>query len=237
MITKKVLAKKKSKTKKVITSVKKNKGKALSWLVGAIMGLVLTKACNMIWPDPPVVVKEQTDTVKVIHVMSPFPADSDSILKRQIEQQLMNIELLNKYEKKIKRRIDDNAVEACKIILGNPYPNCSGYTMKDASSFCLIELKHNCPVIDIIYSFIRQDYVELVSTLGVKISHKNEKDGKDWVDYDQNFEPQTDKKDMLVRIIDNLPPGEYDVEAGFVLKEDKDKKYPAFNRQKFVFRK
>jgi hypothetical protein len=79
--------------------------------------------------------------------------------------------------------------------------------------------------------------VELVSTLGVKISHKNEKDGKDWVDYDQNFEPQTDKKDMLVRIIDNLPPGEYEVEAGFVLKEDKDKKYPAFNRQKFVFRK
>ena len=231
------MAKKKTRKEKVVAYIRKNWGKAATWLSGLIIGLLLTKACDRIWPDPPVVVKEQTDTVKVIHAMSPMPADSDSILKKQIEQQLMNIELLNKYEKQIKRRIDDNAVEACKIIMGNPYPNCSGYTTKDASSFCLIELKRNGPVIDIIYSFIRQDYVELVSTLGVKISHKNEKDGKDWVDYDQNFEPQTDKKDMLVRIIDNLPPGEYEVEAGFVLKEDKDKKYPAFNRQKFVFRK
>ena len=169
--------------------------------------------------------------------MSPFPADSDSILKKQIEQQLMNIELLNKYEKQIKRRIDDNAVEACKIILGNPYPNSSGFSMKDASSFSLIELKHNGPVIDIIYSFIRQDYVELINTLGVEISKRDEKDGKDWIVYDQNFEPQADKKDMLVRIIDNMPSGVYEVEAGFVLKEDMQKKYPSFNRQKFVFKK
>lgn len=149
----------------------------------------------------------------------------------------MNIELLNKYEKQIKSRIKDNSVEACKILLGNPYPNSKGFVMKDASSFCLIELKHNGPVVDIIYSFIRPDYVELVNTLGVKISHKNEKDGKDWVEYDQNFEPQADKKNMLVRIIDDLPPGAYVVEADFVLKNDKYKKYPAFNRQKFVFRK
>lgn len=231
------MAKKKTRIEKVISYIRKNWAKAATWLSGLIIGLLLTKACDRIWPDPPVVVKEQTDTVKVIHAISSFPSDSDGMLKKQIEQQLMNIELLNNYEKQIKRRIDDNAVEACKIILGNPYPNSSGYITKDASSFCLIELKHNGPVIDIIYSFIRQDYVELVNSLGVKISHKNEKDGKDWVDYDQNFEPQTDKKDMLVRIIDNLPPGEYEVEAGFVLKEDMQEKYPSFNKRKFFIKK
>ena len=42
---------------------------------------------------------------------------------------------------------------------------------------------------------------------------------------------------MLVRIIDDLPPGEYEVEAGFVLKEDMKKKFPSFNRKKFVFKK
>ena len=231
------MARKQSKFKKFTTYIKNNWKNVVIWLLSTVVVLLLTKACDRIWPDPPVVVKEQMDTVKVIHAMSPIPADSDSILKKQIEQQLMNIELLNKYEKQIKKRIDDNAVEACKIILGNPYPSSSGYSTKDASSFCLIELKHNGPVIDIIYSFIRQDYVELVSTLGVKISHKNEKDGKVLGVYDQNFEPQTDKKDMLVRIIDNLPPGEYEVEAGFVLKEDMQKKYPTFNRQKFVFKK
>lgn len=40
-----------------------------------------------------------------------------------------------------------------------------------------------------------------------------------------------------MRIIDNLPPGEYEVEAGFVLKEEMQKKFPSFNRQKFVLRK
>lgn len=231
------MVKKKTKKEKVVSYIRKNWGKAMTWLSGLIIGLLLNKACDRIWPDTPVVVKEHTDTVRVIHAMSPFPADSDSILKKQIEQQLMNIELLNKYEKQIKSRIKDNSVEACKIILGNPYPNSNGYAIKDASSFCLIELKHNGPVVDVIYSFIRSDYVELINTLGVKISHKNETDGKACVDYDQNFAPQKDKKDMLVRIIDDLSPGEYEIEAGFVLKEDKDKKYPAFNRQKFVYRK
>ena len=42
----------------MITSVEKNKGKALSRLVGVIMSHVLTKACNIILPDPPVAVKE-----------------------------------------------------------------------------------------------------------------------------------------------------------------------------------
>lgn len=229
------MARKQSQTKKIATYIKKNWKNGVIWFLSTVVVLLLTKACDRIWPDTPVVVKEHTDTVKVIHAMSPFQEDSDSILKKQIEQQLMNIELLNKYEKQIKRRIDDNAVESCKIILGNPYPNCSGYITKDASSFCLIELKHNGAFLDLIFSFIRQDYVELVNTLGVKISHKNEKDGKDWVDYDQNFEPQTDKKDMLVRIVNDFPSGEYILEAGFILKEDKLKKYPSFNRQSFTF--
>ena len=201
------------------------------------MGLMLAKACDRIMPDTPVLVKEHTDTVKVIHAISSFPADSDSILKKQIEQQLMSIELLNKYEKQIKRRIRDNSVEPCKIILGNPYPNSSGYSIKDASSFSLIELRPNGPVIDIIYSFIREDYVELINTLGVEISQKNEKDGKVWILYNQNFEPQVNKKDMLVRIINDLPPGKYTIEAGFVLKEEMQNKYPSFYRQSFTFKK
>lgn len=41
------------------------------------LGVFAFLACDRIWPDPPVVVKEQTDTVKVIHAMSPFPADSE----------------------------------------------------------------------------------------------------------------------------------------------------------------
>lgn len=231
------MARKQLPIKRFYKYIKKNWKNVVIWLLSTVTLLLLTKACDRIWPDPPVVIKEYADTVKVIHAISPFPADSDSISSKQIEQRLRSIELLNMYEKQVRRSAENNSVEACKIILGNPYPNSSGYVMNDASSFCLIELKHNGPVIDIIYSFIRLDYVELINTLGVKIFHKDEKDGKVWIDYDQNFEPQTDKRDMLVRIIDDLPPGEYEVEAGFILKEDKDKKYPSFNRKKFVYKK
>lgn len=80
------MARKQSKTKKCISFIKKNWPKASIWLFGAIVGLLLTKACNMIWPDAPVVVKEHTDTVKVIHSINPFPSDSDSIMMTQIER-------------------------------------------------------------------------------------------------------------------------------------------------------
>jgi hypothetical protein len=231
------MARRQSKKKKLKIYVKKNWPKAVSWLIGAIMGLVLAKACNMIWPDSPVIVKEQTDTVKFVHSISPLPEEPDSNMRKHIEQQLMNIDLLNKYEKQIKKRIQDNSIEPCKMVLGNPYPKSKGYTTKSSSSFCLIELRRNGPIIDIVFSFIRQDYADLINTLGVKISKKNSKDGYSYAVLDQNYEPQLGKKDMLVRMVDDIPSGEYTIEAGFILKEDRLNQYPAFYRQTFNFKK
>ena len=62
------MVKKKSKKEKVASYIRKKWGKAATWLSGLIIGLLFTKACDRIWPDTPVVVKEQTDTVKIIQV-------------------------------------------------------------------------------------------------------------------------------------------------------------------------
>lgn len=231
------MARKQSKIKKCISYIKKNWPKASIWLFGAIVGLLLTKACNMIWPDAPVVVKEHTDTVKVIHSINPLPNDSDSIMMKQIEHQLMTIELLDKYEKQIKGRSKAIGGESCKMILGNPYRNCRGYTVKSSSSFCLIDLKQNSPFIDVVYSFLHDEYPEMINTLGVKISSKDIKSGRDYYVLDQNYEPQRGKKKMLVRIVDDMPSAEYVVEAGFILKEDSLNKFPPFYRQTFVIKK
>ena len=141
------MVKNKHKKKKVnlLSWPRKNWKKVLIWLAGPLITIILTKACNAIWPDTPVVVKEHTDTVKVIHSMDPIQVDSDSIIRKHIEYQLMNIELMNKYEEKITSKRKTAKANACKIIAGNPYPNSRGYSTQTASSYCSIELKENGP--------------------------------------------------------------------------------------------
>lgn len=201
-----------------------------------MVGLILTKACNAIWPDTPVVVKEHTDTVKVVHSMDPIQVDSDSIIRKQIEHQLMNIGLLNKYEEKITDKRKAAKANACKIIVGNPYPNSRGYSTQTASSCCFIELNENGPFIDIAYDFFREDYIDLVNTLCVKISRKDN-DGRNFIVSDMNYEPHKGNNGCIVRMVNDFPTGQYTIEAGFIMKENRQDKYPVFYRQNFTFKK
>ncbi len=227
----------KNKKYKFVSLIEKNWQKIAIWLSGALVTLFLTKACNAIWPDTPVVVKEHTDTVKVVHSMNPLQVDSDSIIRKQIEHQLMNIELLNKYEEQIAGKRETAKANICKIIVGNPYSNSRGYSIQTASSYCFIEMNTNGPFIDIAYDFLREDYIDLVNTLCVKISLKDNNDGRDFIVSDMNYEPHKGNNGLLVRIVNEFPPGQYTVEAGFILKENRMDKYPAFYRQTFTFKK
>jgi hypothetical protein len=42
---------------------------------------------------------------------------------------------------------------------------------------------------------------------------------------------------LLVRMVNDFPSGEYTIEAGFILKENRQDKYPEFYRQTFAFKK
>lgn len=231
------MARKLSRIRRFRSYIKKNWQKAAYSLLGMIVGLLLTKACNAIWPDSPVIVKEHTDTVNVIHSMDPLQVDSDSIIRKQIEHQLMNIELLNKYEEHITGKREAAKANACKIVVGNPYPKSRGYSTQSASSYCFIELNTNGPFLDITYDFFREDYIDLVNTLCVKISRKNSEDEKNYVVLDMNYEPHQADNGLLVRMVNDFPSGEYTIEAGFILKENRQDKYPEFYRQTFAFKK
>ncbi len=226
-----------SKKYKFLLFFKKNWQKAMFSLVGIIVGLFLTKVCNVIWPDSPIVVKELTDTVKVVHSISPLQVGTDSIIRKQIEQQLMNIELLNKYEEQITGKREAAEANVCKIVAENPYANSRGYSLQSASSYCFIEQITNGPFLDIIYEFFREDYIDLINTLCVKISRKNSEDGRIYVVSDLNYEPHKGKNESMVRMVNDFPPGEYTIEAGFILKKNRLDKYPAFYRQTFTLRK
>ena len=182
--------------------------------------MLLTKTCDSIWPSSPVIVKDYSDTVRIVHTVAPLPEENDSVITRMIEQQLKNIELLNRYEDIVTNKREAIAIEPCKMINGNPYPSSSGYSIKSSSSYCLLQFANNAPFIDIDYAFIRTDYSSLISTLRVVITERDEKNDRIICVFDQYFEPQIKKQEMLVRIVDDLPPGKYTIEAGFYLKND-----------------
>ena len=168
--------------------------------------------------------------------MDPTQVESDSIIRKQIEHQLMNIELLKKYEEQIIGKRKAAKVNACKIIVSNPYPNSRGYSVQTASSFCFIKLNENGKFIDIVYDFFREDYIDMVNTLCVKMSRKDS-DGRNFIVSDINYEPHKGNNGCLVRMVNDFPAGLYTIEAGFILKENRHDKYPAFYRKTFTFKK
>ena len=219
--------------KSFIPLIKENWKDAAKWFTGALIGLLLAKACDRVWPDTPMVVKEVTDTVTVIHSMTPIPTETDSLIKEQVHSLLKNIELMSQYEEESKRVATSHGEIPCKMILGNPYPNSFGYTLNSSSSFCHIEINKNNPYLDITYRFIRDDYASIVNTLDVKIIRKKDAE-KDLIILDQHFEPHKGSE-QLIRIVDDLSPGDYLIEAGVFLKEDQNAKYPVFYSQKLNY--
>jgi hypothetical protein len=50
-------------------------------------------------------------------------------------------------------------------------------------------------------------------------------------------EPHKGDNGLLVKMVNDFPSGEYTIEAGFILKENRQDKYPEFYRQTFAFKK
>ena len=220
---------------KFLVFLKNNWQEAGKWLIAAVFGLILGKACDRIWPEDPVVVKEVTDTIKIIHAISPLPRETDSLMKEQIQQQLLNIKLLNEYDSYIKQNKSSVSDIPCKLVFGNPYPYSKGYVQKNSSALCQISLKQDREYIEITFEYLHPDYAGLVNTLGVKVCKIDKVKGTRNYVMDQNFEPQKGER-MFIKIINSYGAGDYVIDAGFILKEDKLKEYPVFYSRSFSLR-
>ena len=51
------------------------------------------------------------------------------------------------------------------------------------------------------------------------------------------YEPNKGNNGCIVRMVNDFPAGLYTIEAGFILKENRQDKYPAFYRKNFIFKK
>ena len=201
-------------------------------LIGALAGVLLSKACDLVWPNSPVLVKELTDTVTIVHTVTPLPAETDSLLTIQLKQQLLNIELLDRYDSYLSHKKDVCSLTPCRIITGFPFPRGRGYEVKELSSMCTISLVQNDGYMDITYSFFREDYRDIIYALEIIIYKKGEtgKTGSTIV-FSQYYEPNKTKQESLVRIAGVFNSDDYVLDAGFYLVEDKEKEYPTYYRK------
>ncbi|NOU47893.1 MAG: hypothetical protein HOO86_12660 [Bacteroidales bacterium] len=85
--------------KKLSEQTRKNIRNALLFLLGVIVTIIFTKTFDKIFPNNPIIVKEYTDTVKIVHNYKiPNELNNDSV-RHELERKIKNIELLNNYDR------------------------------------------------------------------------------------------------------------------------------------------
>jgi hypothetical protein len=72
--------------------------KTTFWIiVTALITIAIERSCNSIMPESPMIVKEVSDTVKIVHSYD-FGNLNDSLIKKQLQSRLGNIKLAQQYE-------------------------------------------------------------------------------------------------------------------------------------------
>jgi uncharacterized membrane-anchored protein YhcB (DUF1043 family) len=222
---------------KISTDKKKHIKNASIFILGVIVTIIITKLSDKIVPNEPVIVKQFTDTIKVIHDYKlPERIDNDTI-KSELVKKIKNLELLNNYDKQIKERLsllDSSSNLIPNLILTQNLSSLShkGYTYASSSSY----FSSDCPdlnskFIDIKINFLNPEIVKEIAFLRVNIyKTSNEKSNQP-----SNFileEFYEVKPNNLIRINNDLSSGRYEILYGFMFKNDLNNKYPDFHFKK-----
>lgn len=190
-------------------------------IVTAIISIGIERSCNRIMPENPMVVKEITDTVWIMHNYD-LGNINDSLTNAQLRRKLENIELLQRYEAEIIRK--DKPIERANfIMLDASFPNMKGYCLQGATSFFSYEMSSlNERIIEFRLSFFDDLILNEIYCLILKI-HKIENNQR--IYYEEQYY-NVNGVNNLIRIANTLPNGKFEFCIGFVLKRDRLSEYP-----------
>lgn len=196
--------------------------KTITWIViTAIITVIIEKACNKVSPEEPVIIKEITDTIRIMHTYD-FDGFNDSIVNMQLRYKLENIELAQRYEEKISNRIKDTTY-CNSIMMGVDFKNAKGYSVKDASPYFTMNMSSlDKELIDFELFFFDKKMLSNIYCLNLKILKIN--NGRKVLVLDENY--YVNQSGNRIKIANTLSQGLYEFSVGFVLKKDKDLKYP-----------
>lgn len=226
--------------KKILIFFKQNRQKAFIFLLGVTITILITKFFDKIFPNEPVIVKQLTDTINVIHNYNiPRELDNDS-LTTTLKKEANNLKMLDQYEQLVDQKLTriktKNLSIAPNLILtrkieGN---NFKGYIQHNANAYLN---KEPCPnleneFIDISFTFFNNKIVNDIAYLRISISKYNSSYNQfDLTSIvDEYYEAKANTN--FIRLTNTLSPGKYEIVYGFIFKDDLQKYYPTFYMNK-----
>lgn len=190
-------------------------------IVTAIISIGIERSCNRIIPEEPIVVKEITDTVRIMHSYD-FGTINDSLANIQLQRKLENIELAQRYEAAITKK-DKLTGRANSIMLDASFPNIKGYSLRGAAAFFSYEMSSlDEQIIEFKLSFFDDLILDDIYCLILKI-YKIENNQR--IYYEEQCY-NVNGVNNLIRIANSLPKGKFEFCVGFILKRDRLSEYP-----------
>ncbi len=190
-------------------------------IITAVITICIERSCDRIMPEAPTIVKEFTDTVKIVHCYD-FGNLNDSLAYSNLQRKLENIELAQRYEAEIIKK-NNSIKKTNSIMLDASFPNMKGYTIHNAMSYFSLEMSSlNEKLIEFELSFFDKSILDDIYCLTLKIFTI---DNNQRIYYEEQYY-NVNNSNNIIRIANSLPKGKFEFSVGFILKRDRLSEYP-----------
>lgn len=206
--------------------VKNNYGKAIIFVMGVVVTLLLTKACDRIVPNQPVVVEKVPDTIQVVHVYDSLFSNAAMAYQKQSEE-VIDADLRTRTKDRKSQKVD-NKETANKVFISASFPNAKGYTTESSAAYCSIEMSPlDKAYVDFTFDFFSEEILSEIYCLSIKV-FKVQNGGRVYI-LDENFEKRIGQN--VIRLKNIFASDKYEIEVGFFLIKDRNAQYPDFYRE------
>jgi len=189
-----------------------------------IISVLLTKACDRIMPNQPIVIEKIPDTIQVIHVHDPLLDSLSSMYESEgpvdncLRKQIATPKNMNRPHSKKVNKVFPSAV----------FPKAKGYSIKSAAPFFTLDMSplgHS--YVDFTLNFFDEEILAEIYCLSLKVCKIQ--NGKRILVLDANYEKKTGNN--VIRLKNIFGNDNYEIEVGFFLFKDRNSQYPNFYRE------
>ena len=189
------------------------------------ISVLLTKACDRIMPDRPIVVEKIPDTIQVVHLHDSF-TDSLSAINSETESVVEN-RLRNQIGNRSSKNQSHN-IKVNKVFYSADFPKAKGYSVKSAAPYFSLEMSPlSNSYVDFIVNFFDEELLVDIYCLSLKVCKIQ--DEKRVLVLDANFEKKANNNVMRIKNI--FGNENYEIEVGFFFSKDRNSQYPNFYRE------
>lgn len=196
-------------------------------IVTAIITVLVTKACDLIIPDKPIVVEKTAGTIQVVHSYSPIPDSTWERFMRQSEE-LINANIIQQEGSLLKQK-QSYETNINRVLTSVDFPNAKGYTSESAASYFTLEMSpRDGAYVDFVVDFFNEKILDEIYCLSLKVCKIQ--DGKRYGVLDSNYEKHAGKNIIRVKNI-FTSNDHFEIQVGFFLMRDTKAQYPNFYRE------